>query len=395
MADEFQFNYDRSSKILNCFIYEKEDLVTHVQNLLKSNLLLRDPRIKETCYKVFDKIKEINPNHQDEELAAHIASRLFEGFTEYWRFLLSQHQETLAIQFWTGVLSIVKEWEDNNKPIRIHKGTPYFFLSETYLLVGERDLGFINLYNGIEDDTRLGPYAPDLNYPECSPGYLTATMRVGHNQMDFLVEAMRTKLQDYINKFNNDFNRTLTIADFDTKFLSNKDLKSVVYFFVYNFLYLLVVEVSTMPDFFKSQFARLKSMDFIFNLCLIVDETLKRAELNCKGTVSSNHRISDGIKWIRSSRNWMSQNDLDTFWKNGPVGSIASDDPDLVIPKLLAMNRMHNGKAVPREILTLLVVYNLRNYGGHNLGQQNVLTTHYTEIIKTLLMSLFLSVEAL
>ena len=50
----------------------------------------------------------------------------------------------------------------------------------------------------------------------------------------------------------------------------------------------------------------------------------------------------------------------DTFWKNGPVGSIASDDPDLVIPKLLAMDRMHNGKVVPREILTLLVVYNLK-----------------------------------
>ena len=158
----------------------------------------------------------------DEELAAHIASRLFEGFTEYWRFLLSQYQETLAIQFWTGVLSIVKEWEDNNKPIRIHKGTPYFFLSETYLLVGERDLGFINLYNSIEDDTILGPYTPDLNYPECSPGYLTATMRVGHNQMDFLVEAMRTKLQDYINKFNNDFNRTLTIADLIQNFLAIK-----------------------------------------------------------------------------------------------------------------------------------------------------------------------------
>jgi hypothetical protein len=133
MPDEFQFNYDRSSKILNCFIYEKEDLVTYVQNLLKSNLLLGDPRIKETCFKVFDKIREINSNHEDEELAATIASRLFEGFSKYWEFLLYQHQETLAIQFWTGVLSIVKEWEDNNKPIRIHKGTPYFFLAETLL----------------------------------------------------------------------------------------------------------------------------------------------------------------------------------------------------------------------------------------------------------------------
>src|SRR4029079_4657193 len=125
-----------------------------------------------------------------------------------------------------------------------------------------------------------------------------------------------------------------------TKFLSNKDLKSVVYFFVYNFLYHLVVERSTFPDFFKSQFSRLKSMDFIFNLCLIVDETLKRAELNCKGTIRPNHRISDGIKWIcsSSSRNWMSKNDLDAFWKNGPLGSVANDDPDIVIPKLLAMN---------------------------------------------------------
>jgi len=396
MGDEFQFNYDRSSKTLNC-LYKEEDLVSYAQNLLRSNLVVRDPRVKEMCFNVFDKIREINSHHEDEELAARIASRVFEGFATYWEFLLYQHQETLAIKFWTEVLSLVKEWEDYNKPIRIHKGTLYFFLAETYLLVGERDLGFINLYNGIEDDTRLAPYAPDLNYPDCSPGYLTATMRVGSNQMQFLVDDMRTKVQEYINKFNSDFNRSrpLTIADFDTKFLSNKDLKNVVYFFVYNFLYLLVVERSTFPDFFKSQFARLKSLDFIFNLCLIVDETLKRAESNSKATISSKHHISDGIKWICNSRNWMSQNDLEKFWKHGPLGSVENDDPDVVIPKVLAMNITHNGKTVPREIFTLLVAYNLRNYGGHNLGQQNILTTHYTEIIRTLLMSLFLSVEAL
>jgi hypothetical protein len=60
--------------------------------------------------------------------------------------------------------------------VKIHKGTPYFFLAESYLLTGDRELGFLYLYNAIEEDKALARFAPSLNYLNKSPAYLTATM---------------------------------------------------------------------------------------------------------------------------------------------------------------------------------------------------------------------------
>jgi hypothetical protein len=59
------------------------------------------------------------------------------------------------------------------------------------------------------------------------------------------------------------------------------------------------------------------------------------------------------------------------------------------------MNELYRGKAVRREVFSLLLAYNLRNYGGHNIEQQFELTNSYDTIIKQLFMALLLCVEAL
>jgi hypothetical protein len=53
------------------------------------------------------------------------------------------------------------------------------------------------------------------------------------------------------------------------------------------------------------------------------------------------------------------------------------------------------GKSVKSEVFTLLIAYNLRNYGWHNIGQQAIFTTSYKEIVDQLIMALFLCVDAM
>ncbi|MDQ6863290.1 MAG: hypothetical protein M3044_05655 [Thermoproteota archaeon] len=143
------------------------------------------------------------------------------------------------------------------------------------------------------------------------------------------------------------------------------------------------------------EFARLKTLDVIFNICLIIDETLKKAESKAKSiTLPASHKMSDGILWICDSKGWMKSNDLQTFWNKNNL-NVAASNPDVIIPKLLCMNELYNGNPVKREVFSLLLAYNLRNYGGHNIDQQFELTRSYDAIIKQLLMALFLCVEAL
>lgn len=105
--------------------------------------------------------------------------------------------------------------------------------------------------------------------------------------------------------------------------------------------------------------------------------------------------IREGILWLSDSRGWMKIKDLENFWKQPGVGSVASDYPDVIIPKLLAETEKYNGNLVRPEVFKLLVAYNLRNYGGHNINQQKVFSNSYKEIIETLIMALFLCIDVL
>jgi hypothetical protein len=312
--------------------------------------------------------------------------------------LLKKGHDTIGTLFWQEILSITNKWEKTSG-IEVHKGTPYFFLAENYLLLGDRDLAFTYLYNALQDDKMLGNLTNSINYPKTAPSYLTGTMNPNqNNQMYYLVAELRTKLSEYIFLFNNRYPRPqpFTILDFDVKFLANDDLVDIVTFFVFNFLYLADLEKNTRPILLKNQFSRLKAMDTIFNFCLVIDETLKYAESK-KVSITHNHYISDGILWLVCDyQRWMTRDNLTDFWGSNHLDlNNTKIDLEQIIPRLLAKNEIYKNKNVRGEIFDLLLVYKLRNYGGHNIKEQKTLTNDHDDIINGLFFSLFLCVEAI
>jgi hypothetical protein len=173
-------------------------------------------------------------------------------------------------------------------------------------------------------------------------------------------------------------------------------LADVVSFFVFNFLYLFEVERRLKSDITQNEFARLRTLDVIFNLCLIIDETLKNAELREIGKLRANpHYLKHGILWL-VCEHWlcMKHNELKQFW--GPqMLDLNTLEPDQIIPKLLAKKQLYNNQTVRGEIFDLLLSYKLRNYGGHNIKQQSVFTNSYQVIIKRLIFALLISIEVL
>lgn len=83
------------------------------------------------------------------------------------------------------------------------------------------------------------------------------------------------------------------------------------------------------------------------------------------------------------------------MWSEENVIDLNNTDPDIVIPRLLAKNESYKNKSVQRELHDLLILYKLRNYGGHNIKQQTCFTAQFDQIIQSLLNSFSLSIEVL
>ncbi len=273
----------------------------------------------EICNNVFDSIKSTKSKYGDIIGLANIADNLYQALTPYWReHLLKKGQDILGIRLWHNILSITDEWERNNRPIRIHKGSLYYFLAENYLLVGDRELAYVYLYNAIEADKKLPKPASFFYYYTRAPTYVTAIIKDDkNNHMYPLIAQLRKALQRYIKYYNRKFIRNYSIQHFDLKFLHNPSLSDTAYFFVFNFLYLFSTCKHTKTKFLKNEFSRLS--------------------------------------WLVYEKRWMKRGSLEVFWSKHL--NINKTDPDVIIPQLLQMSAQYRGKPVKKEIFTLLLAY--------------------------------------
>lgn len=120
---------------------------------------------------------------------------------------------------------------------------------------------------------------------------------------------------------------------------------------------------------------------------------LKEIESKIRGkSLPQSHHVSNGILWLCSSKEWTDCNSLQKFWNKDNL-NVANGEPEQFIPQIPTMNKLWDGKPVRREVFPLLIVCNLRNYGEHNIRQQNIFTSKYDEIIEALFMSLFLCID--
>lgn len=399
---KLDFEYDNSlipNNPLTFVLYNGQDLIALVTNYLRftnhnighplrtsKRMVFFDSNIQTICHDVFDTIKIIKTQDNDDVLAAYLASRLFESFTGYWNQLLCDGKHLICIGLWQSVLKITHQWEASSG-IKIHKGTPYFFLAETYLVMGDKDSGFVYLYNALEDDKKL----PHLGYPKKAPAYFTAKMldNPNNHMYHFLIREVRLKLSQYLNTFRNNHVNTFTLSDFDCKFLMKDELDDIAYFFTYNFFSIYFLDKNAEQNLLQNDFSKLKTLDLVFNLSLIVDEII-RYDARISGRTIT--RMNDSVFWLINKKTGMTQATFQNL--RDVVFNVNDDPPDIVVPRLLT-SIQQPAQGIQKEAYVLLLAYHLRNHAGHNISQQNVLTANYDEIIQQLMNSIFLSISEL
>lgn len=356
----------------------------------KRDNIIFDPLIKKICFRIFDVVKKMYDENIEERYSSLLVARLFEAFAGYWaNVLLSKNQDRIGIIFWKKVLAIVKEWREKNPNVFIHTGTPYYFLAENCLMVGDLDSAFTYLH----DANFIDQQSWQWKYPDHMGAYCLAKLLDKKNsQMNYIVQDLRKELMTFMAIFNSEYG-IITLDDFDNKFLRNeKELLEIGYFFTYTFFCIIQNKRNEALKPQENNFLKLRSLDLIFNLCLIIDEILRDTYLKNE-TDPSKTTISYGIAKLCDERRWTNSYKLIKHWESS--GKFDDSHSDKIIELLLAKTETYQGNPVEKQVFTLILAYKLRNYGAHNLNRESIVIQKYDEIVRELMFGLFISVLAI
>lgn len=356
---------------------QKENIIVSLSNEINNG-------IQALC-KAIKKLTDLN----EHLTAAYLATNFFQGLTKYSERLKDDGRYVHACYYWLKILSYVYEGETRND-VQVHKGHPFYFLAFYYLLNGDIETGFIYAYNAIKEDEIIGKHCPEMGYPQKAPVYLTVFLVDNPmNRMIALVREFRNELNFHISSYNKEFKKNFKIQDFDKKFLQNEsniNLKGTRYLFTFIFWSLKELKKKTKPQIQNNEFSKLRNLNWIFNLCLIIDKILEaNSKIGCKSMGQNVEKL------LTKYLNLLSQKDLERIkkechWKQ---------DPDEVLRFLFRTNSKIGSKEIPKVAIHYLVAWKLRNYGGHNIQQQKCIVENFEEIFQILMRCIISSVDLL
>lgn len=352
--------------------------------------IIFDSSIEQICFRVFDIVKKMYEENITERYSSLLVARLFETFAGYWsNILLANNHDRVGIFFWKKVLDIVKKWKVKNPKVFIHTGTPYFFLAENYLMMGDLDSAFSYLHEANYVDQQSWQWGhPDHMGAYC----LAKLLDKPSSQMNYIVNDVRSVLTDYIIRFNGDY-WVFMIRDFDEKFLKNEnELLDIGYFFTFTFFSIIQNQRNINLESQENNFFKLRSLNLIFNLCLIIDEILKDTFLKNE-TNPRKKTMAFSNEQLSLQRSWTNTHELIEYWKEN--GKFDLSNPSTIIQMLLDKTETYDGNPVEKQVFTMIFAHVLRNYGAHNLNQESIVVEKYDEIINELMMALIISIDSI
>jgi hypothetical protein len=291
------------------------------------------------------------------------------------------------------ILKLVQNWEATNGPI--HKGTPYYFLAETYLAQGDIPSAYIYFFNAIEQDKTNFP-AISKDY-RTGAAYLTTSLVDNINNALYLqvVVPLRAFLQNYITQFNAVTGEAITIQMVDQRFLQEDNFEDEKRFFVAAIHEIYHLAPLNSTNLINNDYSKLKISDTLFNLCLIVDQILEKrflatATRHDRKMANALYQLALHLRWTTAATD-----------RNGGefvshVTPLLNDGtPDQVLPSILNGVATLNGNTLTEKQKAVFLAYKLRNFNAHNIEGQSILVTRYPDILSCIMNAFLVAVSVL
>ena len=299
----------------------------------------------------------------------------FNNFTPVWLNLIQQRRFPEAEKIWKDALDIAFRWEDYRK-LRIHKGTPYYFWAVTCFLAEDIDNGFWLMNQAyIEDKITHNSEEPD------TPSRFFLHLEEDQKYQFFKLKL--TEIKEFLNKrlienYSTTINRIFDYSLFESKFLKNTQIsKDVKFHFNLNIFRLEKILRQTKPDE-RNTIASLLYLEIIFDLCRVFEYLIKDRTTTLFDSVKN---LSNKYKSTSLINNLQNSNDFNTanFMKT--------------LNELLNGTYQINDLNLDEIEKDILISFGFRNFGAHKIEENKLIVNNFENIIKSIINSIFLSIE--
>ncbi|MDO8460224.1 MAG: hypothetical protein Q7S74_03890 [Nanoarchaeota archaeon] len=352
----------------------------------------------------FKDVSKKNFSSFDKKQRIALGDAYFNNLAAITHTLLDRQQYDTSFRLWTEILSFVKEWEDDNKPKELHKGTPYYFSGVSSILQNDFDAALMSMHNALDEDKKNNPKWDE------APGYWFLTLNDQKPNQFFkpFVDGMIGFLRDRLDgngseqgKYKDHYQTTrsgkLTYDQFRSKFLDNKNIsEEVKYLFVYS-----IIRIWHLRRLHKSKvgdnlMAPLIFTNALFALLLVLDSLLKSwNNPGHKRWEFSKHLIEAAKHegWGNSKINQQQ------YFDELEVNKRRDADFNKWCKELIGKSGMQykttKGRVLGPLESDFVLAYGLRNFSAHSIQSQKILWQEYTGILQSILNCVFKTLELL
>ena len=312
---------------------------------------------------------------------------LFNNLTIIWKMYQSNGRLGEAQQFWKDILDIIIKWEKSRNS-RVHKGSLFYFWSQTAILQGELDKGFFLIHSAYEEDViTFQNELPD------TPAFKTVSLNFTdpNNLLYELVQIWANFLEIFINSYNSRNQRNFSINEFQRKFLSKPPSRDTLFTFTYSLA--KIYSFVKFPEEIKSgSFVNLYVASSLFSLIQVIDSLIYKS---IKNPGSNDWGFKFLAKKLLLDAKIIA-NDSIANQHLSDINDQKNIDFEKTINDLLDQRfrsqRDNNNLCLGLES-DIGIVYCLRNYTAHNLDSFPVIRQRYQEISQSIFNVLLLGIE--
>lgn len=313
---------------------------------------------------------------------------LFNNLTFIW---INYHQNGRlgeAQLFWHDILNIVQEWE-NTRQKRIHKGSLFYFWSQTSILQGQFDKGFFLIHSAYEEDVLT-----HKNELPGTPAFKTVSLDylAKDNLLYGLVEYWANYLKEFVDKYQKLSGSNFSLDDFRNRFLKKPPDRETLFSFTYTLARLFDLDTQIPPTIVTGNFASLFELNTLFDLVLVIDSIIYSSLVspgpNDWGfkNLAKHLLIASGLK-PDAGLTGTHLEEINTSSRNDFEGTL-----NLLLDQKIVYR---DGSSPSRLECDIGLALCLRNFSAHKIGSFPVVRVRYNEIRQSLFNVLILAVETL
>jgi len=302
----------------------------------------------------------------------------FSNFTVIWNSLLAARRFDDAEALWQAALEPVLQFERDNPPRQVHKGTAYYFLGMTSIMKGDLDRGYALTHQAVEEDvlTHKEPF-PDT--PAC------ALVSLNFAKQDQAFRSWVLKQAQYLNahqmRYSAEYGRAITLEDFRARFLNSPSSTDIAFLFAYTVARLM--RLSTVPEYsMQSRFVGQLLTNLFFDITLCIE-----AAASVKNTEGDS--FIDHAEFVASRVGHPIPNaDLREINSRFRADFNGALDQALDQQVLLC-----DGTTADKAQSDICVAYGIRNQGAHDVSFVPAVWKRHQEIEQVLLNVLFMIID--